>query len=59
VKLKTKEMTMINLNLKAVASAFGALALTLVLSWTFVDSTSLARVQREAGFVAAVSALVR
>ena len=32
------------LNLKAVASAFAALALTVVLSWTFVDATSLARV---------------
>ena len=50
------------LNLKAVASAFAALALTVVLSWTFVDATSLARVQRDSashGFVAAVSALVR
>ena len=34
------------LNLKAVASAFAALALTVVLSWTFVDATSLARVHR-------------
>jgi hypothetical protein len=50
---------MMNLNFKAVASAFGALALTLALSWTFVDATSLARVQRDASFVAAVSALVR
>ncbi len=32
------------LNLKAVASAFAALALTVVLSWTFVDATSLVRV---------------
>jgi len=49
------------LNLKAVASAFAALALTIVLSWTFVDATSLARVQRDSSptFVAAVSALVR
>ena len=37
------------LNLKAVASAFAALALTVVLSWTFVDATSLARVQRDPG----------
>ena len=50
---------MMTLNLKAVASAFAALALTLVLSWTFVDATSVARVQRDAGFVNAVSALVR
>jgi hypothetical protein len=50
------------LNLKAVASAFAALTLTVVLSWTFVDATSIARVQRDTtshGFVAAVSALVR
>jgi hypothetical protein len=51
------------LNLKSLASAFAALALTVVLSWTFVDATSLARTQRDAGassgFVAAVSALVR
>ena len=50
------------LNLKAVASAFAALALTVVLSWTFVDATSLARVQRDStgqSVVAAVSALVR
>ena len=50
---------MLTLNFKAVASAFAALALTVVLSWTFVDATSVARVQREAGFVNAVSALVR
>jgi len=50
------------LNLKAVASAFAALALTVVLSWTFVDATSVARVQPGStshAFVAAVSALVR
>ena len=50
------------LNLKAVVSAFAALALTVVLSWTFVDATSLAHVSRSAashGAVAAVSALVR
>ena len=50
------------LNLKAVASAFAALALTVVLSWTFVDATHLARVSRDSnshGVVAAVSALVR
>ena len=49
------------LNLKAVASAFVALALTVVLSWTFVDATSVARVPNSTGhtFVAAVSALVR
>jgi hypothetical protein len=50
------------LNLKALASAFAALALTVVLSWTFVDATSIARVHGDSnghGFVAAVSALVR
>jgi hypothetical protein len=49
------------LNLKSVASAFAALALTVVMSWTFVDATKLARVQRDAstGIVAAVSTLVR
>jgi hypothetical protein len=54
-------MTMTTLNLKAVASAFAALALTVMLSWTFVDATSVARVQHSAGIalVAAVSALVR
>jgi hypothetical protein len=50
------------LNLKALVSAFAALALTVVLSWTFVDSTSIARVTRDGeshGVVAAISALVR
>lgn len=50
---------MMTLNLKAVASAFAALAVTMVLSWSFVDATSLARVQRDAGFETAVNALVR
>jgi hypothetical protein len=53
---------MIKMNLKAVASGFAALALTMALSWTFVDATSIARVHRDGstGFVvAAVSALVR
>jgi hypothetical protein len=54
-------MTMKTMNLKAVASAFAALAVTFVLSWTFVASTSVARVNTTGGaaFVAAVSALVR
>jgi hypothetical protein len=55
-------MTMLKMNLKAVASAFAALALTMVLSWTFVDATSIARVHRDGsstGLVAAISALVR
>ncbi len=52
---------MLNLNLKSVASAFAALALTIVLGWTFVDATSVARVHRDGGlsFMASVSALVR
>ena len=53
---------MMTLNLKSVTSAFAALAVTFLLSWTFVDATSLARVQRDSSgqtFVAAVSALVR
>ena len=52
---------MLTLNLKAVASAFAALAVTVFLSWTFVDATSVARVQRDgsASVVNAVSALVR
>ena len=49
------------LNLKAIASAFAALALTVVLSWTFVGDTGLARVQNGTGtsLLAIVSALVR
>ena len=49
------------LNLKAVASAFAALFLTLVLSWTFLDGTSLARMQSRpaSGFVVAASAMLR
>jgi hypothetical protein len=53
---------MLKMNLKAVASGFAALALTMVLSWTFVDATSIARVHRDGstgGFVAAIGALVR
>jgi hypothetical protein len=60
-KPKSKEKTMKTLNLKAIASAFAALALTVVLSWTFVGDTGLARVQDGAGtsFLAAISTLVR
>jgi len=49
------------MNLKALASAFAALAVTFVLSWSFVDATSVARVNRDGtvAFMAAVSALVR
>jgi hypothetical protein len=52
---------MLTLNLKALTSAVAALAVTVFLSWTFVDATSVARVHRDGntGFLAAVSALVR
>jgi hypothetical protein len=59
---REKETDMIKMNLKAVASGFAALALTVVLSWTFVDATSIARVNRDGSpgaLVAAISALVR
>ncbi len=50
-----------NLNLQMLASAIAALALTMLMSWTFVDATSVARVHRDGshGFVASVSGLVR
>lgn len=57
-----KETTMLKMNLKAMASAAAALVLTVVLTWTFVDATSIARVHRDAGtagFLATISALVR
>ena len=50
------------LNMKSVASAFAALALTVILSWTFVTDTGLARAAHVAsspGIVASISALVR
>ena len=50
---------MLTLNLKTVASAFAALALTVALSWTFVDATNLARVQRDQSFSGTLTALVR
>jgi hypothetical protein len=59
---QSKETNMLKMNLKAVASGFAALALTVVLSWTFVDATSIARVHRDGspgGFVTAIAALVR
>ena len=48
-------------NYKAVVGAVAALALTLVLSWTFVDATAVARVQRDAahGVVDTVAAMIR
>jgi hypothetical protein len=52
---------MLKMNLQAVMSGFAALTLVMVLSWTFVDATSIARTHRDnsSGFVAAISALVR
>jgi hypothetical protein len=52
---------MLKMNLKAVASAFSALALTTVLSWAFVDAASVARLSGHSstGLVATISALVR
>ena len=53
---------MTSMNFKAVASGFAALALTMVLSWTFVDATRVARVDRDnspGAFAAVISALVR
>jgi hypothetical protein len=55
-------MATLNNNLKtAVVSAIAALTLTLALSWTFVDSTSIARVAPASpeGVMASVTALVR
>jgi hypothetical protein len=50
---------MLKINLKATASATAALALTVLLSWTFVDATSLTNLTRDgAGFLGALSALV-
>ena len=48
-------------NLKAVVGAFAALILTTALSWTFVDATKVARVQRDAahGVVDTVAAMIR
>ena len=48
-------------NYKSLVGAVAALALTLVLSWTFVDATAVARVQRDAahGVVDTVAAMIR
>jgi hypothetical protein len=57
-----KEKTMTKMNLKAVASGFAALALTMALSWTFVDATSIARVHRDGStglVMAAINVLAR
>ena len=53
---------MLKMNLKAVASGFAALALVVVMSWTFVDASSLLGKQRDGSSVrvlTAISALVR
>jgi hypothetical protein len=52
---------MIKMNLKATASAFAALALTVVLSWAFVDATDTSKLTRDSGFgfLSAISTLVR
>ena len=52
---------MTTLNLKAVASAFGALALTVFLSWTVSDASNYVPVKHNAqsSFVASIVALVR
>ena len=53
---------MLKMNLKAMASGFAALALVVVVSWTFVDASRLLGVQRDgssASVLSAVRALVR
>ena len=52
---------MTKINFKSTASAFAALALTMVLSWAFVDATSTAKLTRDGGFgfLSAISTLVR
>jgi hypothetical protein len=53
-------MTMLKMNLKATASAFAALLLTTLVSWTFLDATSFANLTRGGGsYLAAISVLVR
>lgn len=48
-KEQGKESDMLKMNLKAVASAFAALVLTVVMSWTFVDASRALSVQRDGG----------
>ena len=51
---------MTKINLKATASAFAALLLTTLVSWTFVDATSMTNLTRSGGgYLAAISVLVR
>jgi hypothetical protein len=52
-------MTMLTLNLKTLASAAAALAVTAMISWTFVDATKLAKLEWNPHVVGVVSALVR
>ena len=61
MKEQGANMTTLNNNLKLTTSVIAALVVTMLMSWTFVDATSLARVQRhgDSGFLGAVSALVR
>jgi hypothetical protein len=56
---RDKETTMLKIDLKATASAVAALALTVVMSWTFVDATTLTNLTRDgASYLAALSVLV-
>jgi len=52
---------MLKIDLKAVTSAFAALAVTFAMSWAFVDSTRLLHLPHDGGasFLSAVSVLVR
>ena len=52
---------MSTVNYKSLVGAVAALALTLVLSWTFVDATNVARVHRHAshGLMVTISSLAR
>jgi hypothetical protein len=47
------------LNLKSLASAFAALAVTMVLSWSFTGSLNAKLAQRDYSFVTAIAASVR
>ncbi|HLA73148.1 MAG TPA: hypothetical protein VK624_16695 [Steroidobacteraceae bacterium] len=50
---------MMTLNFKSVASAFAALAVTLVLSYTFTSSLETKLAQRDYSFAAALTASIR
>lgn len=50
---------MLKIDLKATASAIAALLLTTLVSWTFVDATTLGNLTRDGGsYLAALSVLV-